>query len=373
MPVEIFQIIIWIVMEEYLSRPISRYYQALMRMRLGCRRWAVILEETPELWARLSPDMDERLIDLALSRSKQSPLTITGNGLLSSPVVDKFLQHIHRWRALDVNYLDEATNNHLSIHSAPLLEELKLGLSLFGPPILLFNGLAPMLRIVHIRGYGVQWNTSVFSNLHELELSGILQGGPDVDNFLHILANSPMLARLRVLSTRFADSPPSQNRVSLLHLRDLELDIWDQHIVKQLVDSIDIPMSTNCFFSVFMHYAVTPNYQLLEPIAQRLRELSNVSIGTRSTLTFGKQLSRSNHGLTMTYEGEAGQQGTLAVRLVPISVPVGPILRLAVLVAEHFARQLAQPVPNPVPPAIHLIYPPDTGYTNSYRNRILRK
>ncbi|KAG8909794.1 hypothetical protein FRC01_006720 [Tulasnella sp. 417] len=366
MPVEIFQIVIRIVMEEYLSRPISRYYQALMWMRLVCRRWAVILEETTELWARLSPDMDERLIDLALLRSKQSLLTITGEGLLSSPGVDKLLQNIHRWRALDVSYLDSYTTNHLSVHPAPLLEELKLGPSFFGHPIVLFSGSVPMLRIVHIRPYGVQWSTSMFSNLQELDLSRIRQGGPDVDTFLHILTNSPMLTRLRVQDTLFTDSLPSQTRVRLSHLRDLELEDLEQDILKQLVDAIDIPMSTNCFFSVaLINPVMHDNYPLLEPIAQRLRELANVSRGTRSTLTVGGQLSGLNHDLTMTYKGEAGQHGSVAVRVVPIS-------RLAV-VAEHFVRQLAQRVPHPVPPALHFIYPPDTGYTNSYQNRILRE
>ncbi|KAG8915082.1 hypothetical protein FRC01_003798 [Tulasnella sp. 417] len=374
MPVEIFQIIIWIVMEEYLSRPIPKYYQALTRMSPVCRRWAVILEETPDLWTRLSPDMDERLIDLLLSRSMQSPLTIIGDGLFSSRVVDKLLQHIHRWRALDAKYLDKDTSDHLSVHPAPLLEELKLGLLSFGPPILLFNGSAPRLRIVHICDYGVQWRTSVFSNLHELELSRILQGGPDVDTFLHILANSPMLTRLGVRDTRFTHSPQSQTRVPLPHLRDLKLENLEQDVLKQLVDAIDIPTATNCFFSVALIHgtliqdAMNPNYQILEPIFQRLKTLTNVSIGTRSTLTFGEPLPGSNLGLTMTYEGEADQHGSLTAQ-----VATRTDRRLAVRVARYFARLLAQSVPNLVPPALHIIYPLDRAWENLYEDRIFRK
>ncbi|KAG8915083.1 hypothetical protein FRC01_003799 [Tulasnella sp. 417] len=341
-PVELFQAIIRMIMEEYLPGPISRYYHALAQMTLVCRQWAVILEGTPELWGRLSLDMKEKLIDLLLSRSKKSPLTITGEGLFSSPVVDKLLQQIYRWRALNVdfldddfpNLLDEDIDNGLTVHSAPLLEGLKLGLSGFVPPILRFNGSFPMLRIVHIRDYGVQWSTSVFSNLHELELSHVLHRSPDVDTFLHILANSPMLTRLRVQDSRFTGLLPSQTRVPLSHLRDLELEDLEQDILKQLVDPIDIPTSTNCSFSVeLIRWA--RNHPLLEPITQRLRELANVSIGTRSTLTFGKPLPRSKYDLTMTYEGEAYQHGTLTAR-----VGWSGSGKVPVHVARHFARQL---------------------------------
>ncbi|KAG8909795.1 hypothetical protein FRC01_006721, partial [Tulasnella sp. 417] len=375
-PVELFQAIIWMVMEEYLPGPSSRYYLALAQLTLVCRQWAVILEGTPELWGRLSLDMKDKLIDLLLSRSKQSPLPITGKGMFFSFVVEKLLQHVYRWRALDVDFLeddflnfhDEDIENHLTVHSAPLLEELKLGISGFTAPAPLFNGSFPMLRIVHIRDYGVQWSTSVFSNLQELELSRVLHRGPDVDTFLHILANSPMLTRLRVLGTRFTHSLPSQTRVRLSHLRDLELEDLGQVILKQLVDAIDISTSTNCFFSVeLMRWGIHDNYPLLEPITQRLRELANVSIGTRSTLTFGKPLPRSRYDLTMTYEGEAYQHGTLTAR-----VEWSGRGKLAIRVARHFARQLAQSVLNLVPPTLHLIYPQDSEYYNGYEGLIFR-
>ncbi|KAG8918147.1 hypothetical protein FRC01_002028, partial [Tulasnella sp. 417] len=367
MPLELFRVIMTEAMKKYRFCPAFRYYHALTRMRLVCKRWTVILERTPELWAILSPNMGEILVDLALSRSMQSPLTITGHALSSSPVVDKLLQHIHRWKVLDVNYLDEATNNHLSVHSAPILEELKLGLSLFGPPILLFNGLAPMLRIVHIRHYGVQWSTSVFSNLYELDLRKIQQGGPDVDTFLHILSNSPRLTHLRVQDTHLTRSSTYQTRVTLSHLHHLELGFLQQDILEQLIDAIDIPMSTNCLFSVALAYHPVnfPNYQKLDPIVQRLKALANASIQAKSTLTFGKQLNGTNRGVTMTYEGEGDQHGALAAQVVMDS-------RFTLHIVEYFAHQLGQSEPNPVPPALHLVYPPNETYAHGDESEILQ-
>ncbi|KAG8893000.1 hypothetical protein FRC01_013821, partial [Tulasnella sp. 417] len=56
---------------------IPDYYNVITQTRLVCRRWTVALEGMPEIWARISLDMDERLIDLAISRSVHSPLIIT--------------------------------------------------------------------------------------------------------------------------------------------------------------------------------------------------------------------------------------------------------------------------------------------------------
>ncbi|KAG9046736.1 hypothetical protein FS837_003757 [Tulasnella sp. UAMH 9824] len=303
----------------------------------------------PEVWARLSPDMDERLIDLALSRSVPSPLTITGH-LFSSSALDKLLQHAHRWKYLDVYIDDDATMDRFAGHSAPLLEELRLDHLLPTLPTILFNGSAPMLRIVHIQNYGVQWSTWVLPNLHELALIDVQEDAPDVDTFLKLLSDLPQLTRLRVRHTCLTNSTSPQAQISLSYLSSLDLEYLGQGILKQLVERIHIPTTTKCRFSIELDdYESTSVYEQLEPIGQRLTKLANLSRGTRSTLT----LSRERFGWTvrMNYEGEAYQLGALTVE-------VEAYPRSNIDIFEYFACQLGQGEPNVIPPFLHIINPP---------------
>lgn len=348
-PVELFQLMIWEVMKTYTTLSTKEYYGALTEVRLVCRRWTSILEEMPQIWVKLSLNMGERLIDLVLSRSMPSPLTITGN-LFSSSTLDKSLQHAYRWKYLDVYLEDDATLDRLTGHSAPLLEKLRLNHSLETPPVILFNNLAPMLRIVHIYNHGIQWSTSVLSNLHELALMDVQEHVPDVATFLRILSDSPQLTRLRVRQTHLVDSHAPQTQISLSYLSSLELEYLGQGILKQLVECIDIPMSTKCRFSIELEdYESTSVYEQLEPVGRRLTELANISRGTRSTLT----LSRERFGwmVRMNYEGEAHQLGALTVE-------VEAYPRSNIDVFEYFTHQLGQGEANVIPPILHIVNPP---------------
>ncbi|KAG8911577.1 hypothetical protein FRC01_005637 [Tulasnella sp. 417] len=348
-PVEILEIVMWEVVKDSQSLSIPHYYDTVTQLRLVCRHWTRVLEGVPRIWANLSLSMDERLIDLALSRSMRSPLTITGY-LFPSSVLDKLFQHIYRWKYLDVYLEGDSVLDRFALHSAPLLEELRLQPPLSSTSRALFNDSAPMLRIVHLRSCGVEWSASLLSNLHELVLLDVQEGVPDVGTFLKVLASSPQLTRLRVHSTQLTHSPSPQTRVSLSSLSSLELEYLGQGILKQLVESIDIPTSTKCLFSItFDDYESTSIYEQLEPIGQRLQKLADIARGTTSTLS----LSRKQHGwnVRMTYEGEAHQLGPLAV-----DVEASPRSNIDLL--EYFAHQLGQGEPNPVPPILHLIDPP---------------
>ncbi|KAG9049422.1 hypothetical protein FS837_010362 [Tulasnella sp. UAMH 9824] len=303
-PLELFQVTIWEVMKEYLRLSIPEYYYALTRIRLVCRRWSGILEAMPEIWANLSLSMDERLIDLALSRSTHCPLTITGP-LFASRGLDKLLQNTYRWRILDVFVAMDGTMDRLALHSVPLLQELSLDTPVPTPHMTLFNGSAPMLRSACIQSYGVQWSTSLFSNLHELVLVNITAAAPDVDTLLETLSNSPKLTRLLIHSVIFTIPPPSQTRISLSCLRSLELAWLAPHILEQLVDAIDIPTSTKCSFSIVLDDGWHIRYERLEIIGPRLKALAEVSRGTKSTLTFKIEMGGWTWNVRTIYEGEA--------------------------------------------------------------------
>ncbi|KAG8918146.1 hypothetical protein FRC01_002027 [Tulasnella sp. 417] len=348
-PVELSQAIMREVMKEDLSLDThtQAYYRAFTQIRLICRRWADILEGMPELWVRLSMRMDERFVDLALSRSMDNPLIITGT-LSSSPTLDRLLQHAYRWKVLSVSVADRSTMDHLAVHSAPLLEDLRLYHPIRPPYKILFNGSAPMLRIVHVRGCGVQWSTSLLSNLHSLVLLDIRQGAPDVGVLLEVLSTSPKLTLLRVQNTRLTQSSSRQTRIYLKCLRSLELRFLEQSILKQLADAVDIPMSTNCWFSFMRGTEWQPHSEQLEPINQRLSVLAAASIGSKSALTFWTVSDGCNREARVTYEGGADQQGALIFKFGVFPGTHNDVF-------EYFARQLGQAEPNPIPSALHIV------------------
>lgn len=223
-PVELFQMIIWKAVDDPLSRSIQVYYYNVTQARLVCRRWTRVLEGMPDVWARLSHQMSGELIDLALARSMHSPLSIDVAGYeFSSPAVDKLLQHIDRWKYLDIYKVDDDVTAHLAGHSFPTLKELRLSSSSRNRLTIKFSGSAPMLRTVLVSDCRVQWSSSILSNLHELALLDINEGAPDIDTLLGLLSNSPQLIRLRVQRTHLIRSPSARTRITLSCLQHLEL------------------------------------------------------------------------------------------------------------------------------------------------------
>ncbi|KAG8944870.1 hypothetical protein FRC04_001403 [Tulasnella sp. 424] len=358
MPIEIFQGIVWEVVKESLSLSVYAYYSDITRMRLVCRGWTGILEGMPEVWAKLSPCMDERLLDLALSRSIHFPLAITG-WLLSSPALDKLLLHTYRWKYLDIVVVEPDVLHSIAVLSVPLLEELRLDLSPSTSQEILpaFNPSAPKLQIVEICNGGIQWTASTLSNLHELILLDIEEGVLDVDTFLELLSHSPRLTRLRLRHAYLIHLPPPQTRVSLSHLESMELEYLGQGIVKQLVESIDVPTSTKCCFGIALDdYPETSLYEQLEPIGLRLATLANVSRGTRSTLTL--TIEGGGWNFKVSYERDVDQHGTL-------TTVVEAMPRSALNVFEYFACQLGRGEPNPLPPVLHIV---KLGYEDTGEN-----
>ncbi|KAG9046734.1 hypothetical protein FS837_003755 [Tulasnella sp. UAMH 9824] len=355
-PLEIFQMIMREVVTEPLWSVGSPNYYDLTRLRLVCRRWTQVLEGMPEVWARISLRMDERLIDLALSRSMHSPLSIDLKGQgLSPSALDKLLQHIDRWKYLVINYAGDSTLDQVAVQSFPILEELMLFDLYRHRSNISFSGSAPMLRTVVIDSFRIQWSSSILSNLRELVLRNIGGGAPDIDTFLKLLANSPKLTLLSVWYTPLTPSPspsPSHHtHISLSCLRFLAIEYVGQGILKQLVEFIDIPRSTTCQFAIsWDNDDIISLFEQLEPIHRRHSTLAEVSKGSRSTLILGGGLRGPN--IRTMYEGEAHQLGTLTVEVESLPECNADVF-------EYFARQLVQSGPNPVPPVLHIIGPTD--------------
>ncbi|KAG8920516.1 hypothetical protein FRC00_009901, partial [Tulasnella sp. 408] len=346
-PLELFQAIVWEIWSQSSWVLISAGYYVITRLRLVCRRWAQVLEGMPELWAKISLKMDERLIGLALSRSMHSPLFIDLTGYqFSSSALEKLLQHIYRWKYLAIYDVGDGVVQQLAAQSFPILQELTLFNTLFmNRSNISFSGSAPMLRTVRIRRCRIQWSALILSNLRELVLTEVGREAPDIDTFLKLLSNSPKLTRLHLRNTGLTHSSSPQNRVPLMFLQKLELDSLGQDILMQLLESIAIPTSTTCrFFFALKDRGETPIYEQLEPIGQRLRTLAEISRGTRSILTLGSRLVRAS------YEGDSDLHGTLIITLQGSDES-----NLEVL--EYFASQVSQGEPNTFPPVLRIVDP----------------
>ncbi|KAG8912949.1 hypothetical protein FRC00_003396 [Tulasnella sp. 408] len=214
-----------------------------------------------------------------------------------------------------------------------------------------------MLRIACILDCAVGWSTSLFSDLQELVLSDITDGGPDVDTFLKLLSQSPKLTRLEVQNTLRADERPLQPRVSLPCFQSLTLEYLEKEALYQVLNGIDIPTSTECSFSLEADPDDPRNldYERLKPIDRRLAALAEVSRATKSTLTFGGTVKMACRSVWTIYEGGADRHGALIVDVEGFS---GNTIDFC----EHFARQLGQGEPNPVPPALHIVNCSDGAY-----------
>ncbi|KAG9049421.1 hypothetical protein FS837_010361 [Tulasnella sp. UAMH 9824] len=217
-----------------------------------------------------------------------------------------------------------------------------------------------MLRVTCIRQYGVRWSTSLFSNLHELVLSGIFTGAPDVDTFLELLSRSPKLTRLHVQNSLRADENSVQTRVvSLPCLQSLKLEHVETEALKQALNAIDIPTSAECSFLLAPDGDKGRDLipKQLKPIDRRLAALAEASRGTKSTLTLGGAANMWGRSVRTTYKGEANHQHG------PLTIDVERFFGNKIDIYEHFARQLGQlEPPNPVPPALHIVNCSDGGY-----------
>lgn len=61
----------WAVCDE-----VQKRYMALQRLRLVCFAWKTAIDTTPALWSVLSSRQSARILDIALERSSNHPLSI---------------------------------------------------------------------------------------------------------------------------------------------------------------------------------------------------------------------------------------------------------------------------------------------------------
>lgn len=242
-----------------------------------CSTWRRLALWTPSLWRQICLDPRGDMWRQRIYRAKDCSLDIK---LL--PYVQKLggifqpqrLDHhtvqwhmhlvtpfIHRWRSLEIQFLDYAPflwNSALSEccstgpdARAPCLQDLSLVYRDNDDPkeFLLFSGFAPRLRRVTLDGVCLSWRPSLFANLTCLDYAhhGFTRGGQAVHDVVAMLRVSSRLIELRItfprskISHRYdlvlpmMEPVPTTRTVVLRHLRTLHLRVDTRDIPPELV------------------------------------------------------------------------------------------------------------------------------------------
>ncbi|KIO17911.1 hypothetical protein M407DRAFT_32402 [Tulasnella calospora MUT 4182] len=244
-PVELFQVVMWEITKN--PGPGWKPDHAFTKIRLVCRRWTAILEGMPKVWARLSLDMGEKLIDLALTRSKHCPLTITGD-LFPSPALDKLFQHAYRWKHLDVYVNDKFIMDRLAVRSVPLLEELRLKHSVFTPHKILFNDWAGEKTRTTYEGEADEHGAFTAEFIIDFPIANDI-----FEHFARQLGKgepNPVPPALRIIDCSYAYAGDVENELKLLqrlhkHLPDTDEILIDDPSSKFIEDALSTLFPSN--------------------------------------------------------------------------------------------------------------------------------
>jgi hypothetical protein len=243
-----------------------------------CRAWRDLALRTPSLWKGIYLDTRRDMWEERMARAKACPLdvkllpvVITADGNPRRRIFDFNLvqwhmhwavPHIHRWRSLEIVFLDYAPflwNAALSLCCSPprihvpLIEEVTFIYRGNDDPteFCLFSGSAPRLHRLTIDGIRLTWLPSLFQNLTYLNYThhGFTTGHDAIHELLGMLRITTNLIELSLLfpRKRLNGLPPnlgSSNRprrtwpvspVNLLHLRILRVDVTTNDIPHDLV------------------------------------------------------------------------------------------------------------------------------------------
>ncbi|KAG8878023.1 hypothetical protein FRB98_006413 [Tulasnella sp. 332] len=192
-------IFLYILLE---AKEYDRYYENICLLSLVSAGWASLIRDSPSLWGFIHCSHSAQTHDIALSRSKQSPIDIivkrkAGKRRCDTTLIQRLITQRHRWRS--VNYIglyERCWLVDLLGVQAPALEDLQVLLAGSSYMADLFGGQASSLKYLHLSGCAVDWSSNMLSGLRTLKLSSLYSFGPSVDEVVKILRASPTLVDL---------------------------------------------------------------------------------------------------------------------------------------------------------------------------------
>ncbi|KAG8855162.1 hypothetical protein FRB96_007200 [Tulasnella sp. 330] len=239
------------------ERDRETYQRHLNTFRCVSAAWRALIDNSPLLWATVSCSDPLHIVRDALLKSKGCPLeVIYRTRLVTRPKIAKFLgmtlQHVQRWKTLDVYEINQKDTeellNALAGLNAPKLQELSL-VDTGGPqgstkdP---FNGRTPQLRRIKLsRSLLIPWSSAVLSNLYVLHIIDFHFEGPSTNQVDSMLRASPMLVELTLenLSQKDDDAPSmiQAHPVELFSLRTLTMCRLTPKLASHILGNIQIP------------------------------------------------------------------------------------------------------------------------------------
>lgn len=183
---------------------IKNHYQQLRIITEVSFGWAALVYGTPSLWHVVHSENPASLQVKALSRSKWAlpDIFYRGSGVADEPSLQRFIEHVDRWRSLDYRSGGGGTGlGLLTGICAPRLESLSLH---HMAPSVMEAGLLvekmDRLRHLSLSGCSISWNSGLLSGLNTLALSHLGAAAPSLDRLLGMLQSSPALIRLQLSS-----------------------------------------------------------------------------------------------------------------------------------------------------------------------------
>ncbi|KIO22551.1 hypothetical protein M407DRAFT_216289 [Tulasnella calospora MUT 4182] len=252
------ELLIYIFQSGLDSLPNPDYYRHVSTLSEVCARWFFVVQNSPQIWTRISADVKEEGFKKVLQRSSGHLIDINcevspiGLGQNPEEYLEIFLLNlgaiIGRWRALNLQCLGDALEGSIrEVLRLPAfnLERLVLDddiMELDISDVELFGGDSPNLKDVRVVGMDCGWSQAAFKGLEKLHLSWVTFDS--LEPILDILRDCPQLRNLEICECEIkSDIPAATQPVFLPNLQILHLKIDDPtSATEQLLNLISAPL-----------------------------------------------------------------------------------------------------------------------------------
>ncbi|KAG8917812.1 hypothetical protein FRC01_002199, partial [Tulasnella sp. 417] len=281
-PTEILEVVL------LLSLPTMDVAQAPQKTALAlvCRSWNAIIESSPMFWSTISIKDNISYVERSLLKSGKSPIDVYGfcsnkGTLVDEELLYRFLRkvqpHAKRWRHVTLQVVEGGKPYTLG-GVFPLLESIKLRSkneasvpigyrSLTGSP----RERPPRLRKMVLRSVSLgSWSISFPPSLEKLDLKNVRIQASSSFQLLSLLAGSPNLVSLRLLSTRERNVTTAPI-AELPALRKLVLDDVSEVLIRRLLEHLRLP--DDCTITITCRVSGSnPTASFLTPALSRYQE-----------------------------------------------------------------------------------------------------